>query len=46
MATKIDVAHEPDPTLERIHDVAIAAIKGEVVPGPIGDGANALLATH
>ena len=32
--------------LERIHDVAISTIKGEVVPGPVGDSADALLATH
>ena len=36
----------PQWGLERIHDVAVAAIEGEVVPTPIGDGANAIATTH
>ena len=31
-------------SLERIHDVAIAAIESQVIPGPVCDGAN-LVAT-
>ena len=33
-------------SLERIHDVAIAAIEGEVVPGPVGDGADPVASAH
>ena len=42
MTAKIDVSHG----LEGIHNVAISTIKGEVVPAPIGDGADAIASTH
>ena len=33
-------------SLHRVHDVAITAIKGYVVPTPISDGADPVAPTH
>ena len=49
VTTEVEIRHHytyfSERRLERVEDVAVTAIKGEVVPGPVRDGADLVTST-